>query len=173
MSKPTIKSLLESARWYQRTRERLIADYGADANLMADLIAATSPQRATEVNIQLAKEVYREYCLFGSWESVVGLLPNHKTNIRRALNREPLRGLKVRAFAENLKGNLDVVTIDTIIWGYYRPGVWITAKRHKKLCRYIKSAAKRRGLKPAEYQAIIWVKARGNRNAVLSMFDGV
>lgn len=173
MARPTIKSLMDSARWYQRTRERLIKDYGRDADLMADIIAATSAHTSVPINLQLAKEVYREHCLFGDPLNVKGLLPNHRRNIARILAGQPLRGLKVRAFAENLKGNLNAVTIDTIIWTYYRKKVWITPNRHKKLVKQIKDSARRHGLKPAEYQAIIWVKARGTRNAVLSMFDGV
>lgn len=169
-----LKDPLESALWYQRTRAKLIADYGKDADLMAGLIAATSPQKSVAENLRLAKEVYKRYCLFDNWESVPGLNPkSHIPNIRRVLESKPLCGLKVRAFTENLKGDLSPVTIDTILWNFYCPGVWITPNRHKKLVQKIKRAAKRFGLKPAEYQAIIWVKIRGSKNAVLSMFDNI
>lgn len=169
--KPTIKSLIDSAQWYQRTRARLVEDYGPDADLMADLIASTSPQRPVEHNLQLAKEVYKRYCLFDDWEAVVGLLPNHKTNIHRAFSREPLRGLKVSAFARNLKGDLSVPSIDTWVLKYMKFNKRLTPNRHKKLVEKMKRNAKSHGLKPAEYQAIIWVLIRGGKTAKRDMFD--
>lgn len=172
-----IKNLLESAQWYQRTRQRLVRDYGKDADLMADLIAATSAHTHIAINLALAKEVYRRYCLFENWEIIKGINKAHRLNIERALNRQPLSGCKVKAFAENLKGNLDEVTIDGYIVKYYNYTPYFTQhklrqKAYDFLVSKVKRAAKRLGLKPAEYQAIIWVKARGIKNGVLSLFDG-
>jgi hypothetical protein len=177
MKRPTIKSLMESALWYKNTRQKLVRDYGKDADLMADLIAATSAHVPIQQNLRLAKEVYKRHCLFDDWQTIPGLIPGHRLNIARALNKQPLSGLKVRAFAENLKGNMDAITIDTVICQYLNYTPYLKRKKlrnheYKYLSKKVKRNAKRHGLKPAEYQAVIWVKARGIKNAVLSLFDG-
>jgi hypothetical protein len=174
---PKIKDLMESALWYERTRRILVRDYGKDADLMADLIAATSAHVPIQQNLRLAKEVYKRYCLFDDWQTMPGLIPGHRLNIARALDKEPLSGLKVRAFAENLKGNMNAITIDTAICQYFNYLPYLKRKKlrnheYKYLSKKIKRNAKRHGLKPAEYQAIIWVIVRGNKNAILSLFDG-
>jgi len=172
----SLKNYRNSVDWYKRTREKLIADYGKDADLIADLIAATSPRTPIAINIELAEEVYKKYCLFEDYQNVKGLLPNHRANIEKALLRKPLAGLKVQAFAENLKGNLNAITVDTITCLYFKyERIRIDKKLRKSaydtICKKIKRNAKRHRLKPAEYQAIIWVKARGVKAGSLSMFD--
>jgi hypothetical protein len=166
-----------SALWYQRTRQRLINEYGDLADFMADLIAATSPQRGIAFNLGLAKSVYDCYMNGENWRLVEGLLPNHISNIDRAILGEPLRGCKVSAFSANLKGDLSRFTVDSILWRHYRGTAWITKNRYKKLAAALSRVAKRNGLKPAEYQAILWVAIRaatpGNlsRGGELSMFE--
>jgi len=173
MKTKTIKDLIDCADWYKRTWEKLQAEYGPYARLMAGLIAATSPQRAVKHNLQLARQVLEKYFLGEDWIFIDGLLPNHVTNIKRMLAGEPMKGFKVRAFYENLTGNLSVPTVDGWMLKYFKFKGWITPNRYKKIAAKMVRNAKRHGLKPAEYQAIIWVKVRGLDTANRDMFDGV
>jgi hypothetical protein len=128
---------------------------------MADLIAATSPQRSVKENVKLAEDVFDCLVLGLDWKETGGMChKSHWPNVERAIRREPLCGQKVRAFAANLKGDLSQITIDTIIWRFYRGYEWITPRRYEKLAKKLKAAARRHGLKPAEYQAVLWVKIR-------------
>lgn len=169
----TIKDLLDCAQWYARTWEKLQSEYGPYARLMAGLIAATSPQRAVKENLYMARKILEAHFLGGDWTAVRGILPAHYQNIKRVLAGEPMRGGKVCAFYENLTGNLDVATIDGWMLKYFRFTGWITPRRYEKFQKRVKRNARRYGLKPAEYQAIIWVKIRGLEIANKDMFDGI
>jgi len=87
-----------------------------------------------------------------------GTLPAHRPNVLRALKREPLSGNKVRAFAANLKGNLDEVTLDVWMCRYFNHEGSLTDKKYAELSARIITEARQQGLKPAELQAIIWWK---------------
>ncbi len=92
--------------------------------------------------------------------------------MERALKREPLSGNKVRAFADNLKGNRHKVTIDIWICRYY--GVeTLTDKVYQELSDRICSEAAIAGMKPAEYQAMIWTIARVKAGKKPSSFAGI
>jgi len=90
-----------------------------------------------------------------------GVMKTHKPNVIRALKREPLSGNKVRAFAANLKGNLEEVTIDVWVCRFFG---WddkksMTDKVYKERADHIRLLANCKNLKPAEYQAVIWYRA--------------
>jgi hypothetical protein len=77
------------------------------------------------------------------------------------LRRLPLSGLKVSRFAENLKGNMDVVTIDTWIcqaYGVAHKG--LTPSVYARLETRLRREARARGLRPASWQAIVWYAMR-------------
>jgi hypothetical protein len=173
MSRKTIKDLLDCAQWYARTWAKLQADYGICAHLMAGLIAATSPQRKVKENLHTARKILECIVSDKDWREVGGILPCHFKNIERAISGAPLHGGKVKAFYENLTGNLDSVTIDTWMLKFFKFSGWITPRRYEKFQKRVIKNARRHGLKPAEYQAIIWVKMRGLETAKTDMFDGV
>lgn len=85
----------------------------------------------------------------------------HLNNVVRALQRRPLNGQKVSRFSENLKGNLDVVTID--VWvckAYGLTHTTLTADVYNRLERKIQADAATRGIAPANWQAVIWQAVR-------------
>jgi len=158
--------------WYKECGDSIRAEFGADSELFIDLLAATSPRKQVSANWRLAMRIYHVYRT-GIWREnwevsdggygnlLAGTLPAHRKNILRALKREPLSGNKVRAFAANLKGNLDEVTIDVWVCRYYG---WddkksMTDKVYAKRADIIRQYANANSMKPAEYQALIWYLA--------------
>ena len=148
--------------WYKNCGDMIREEFGRDADLFIDLLAATSPRKYILANWRLAMRIYHVWLTetnrINTHNLVKNTLPCHRRNIFRALLRKPLHGQKVKAFASNLKGDLQQVTIDVWVCRYY--GIKkLTPKKYKQLAKQIKLEANLRGLEPAEWQAIIWHKA--------------
>jgi len=144
--------------WYVESNKYLISTYNND-DIFLKLLAATSPRKSVKANINLAKRIYLNYLNDSPiFKDIKGLLNAHIGNIGRTLNNEPLSGLKVKNFYENLKGNLKAVTIDIWVKRYFnlKDDFALTPKRYKDLSKKIKNNAKALNLEPAEYQAVIW-----------------
>jgi len=153
--------------WYRCCGDSIRAEFGADSELFIDLLAATSPRKQITTNWRLAMRIYHVWktgIWRGDWKDdgfgnlLKGTLPAHRPNVLRALKREPLSGNKVRAFAANLKGNLDEVTLDVWMCRYFNHEGSLTDKKYAELSARIITEARQQGLKPAELQAIIWWK---------------
>jgi len=148
--------------WYDRARQYIeyLAIDKSHVTLLCDLIAATSPRKQVKNNIILAYKIYHEYVTTGKIV-LTGIMGTHKKNVIRACTGQALSGNKVRAFAENLKGNLQVVTIDMhIIKAYHKSEVNITDTVYKFLSDKIRSEASDLGIMPARYQAMVWQASR-------------
>lgn len=149
----------KAANWYTDSRQVIEKLYGKDADMFCDLLAATSPRKQVSVNWDIAQHIYERYKHDG-YIDCQGLMGSHIPNVLRAIYGEPLHGWKVPAFAANLKGDLNRVTIDRWILKYFNlKQIRIRWSEYYRLEKAIQKMAKRRGLKPAEYQAIIWRKA--------------
>lgn len=149
--------------WYAKVRREIELQYGDDADLFCDLLAATSPRRQVSANWKLADKVYRhlvdkipqgagrlEACL-----SSIGVMSSQQPNVIRALKQEPLSGDKVRAFAANLKGDMSQVTVDVWmlrLFDYDKP----TERHREEVVEYVIRAAAELGCEPAEVQAEMW-----------------
>jgi hypothetical protein len=133
--------------------------FGSGADLFIDLLAATSPRKQVKANWNVAKRIYFAH-INGREIPTKGLLPNHKGNIARAFKGEPLSGNKVAAFAANLKGDLQRVTIDVWVLRYFNiDKMSLTNKQYFELEKKIQKLAKRHKMNPASYQAWIWEKS--------------
>jgi hypothetical protein len=167
--------MMDAKNWYKNCGDAIRKEFGNDADLFIDLLAATSPQKHISANWRLAMRIYHIWTtknpVLEGWKEneifsqnlFAGTLPAHRYNIMRALKGEPLSGNKVKAFAANLKGDLEQVTIDRWVQRWYDwPGYTKTLSniKYNKLAQYIKEQATNEGYKPAEWQAIIWHKAR-------------
>ena len=151
--------------WYSRVREEIEAQYGDDADLFCDLLAATSPRKQVGANWKLAAKVYcwwkdappisaRHVAIPGVIADL-GVMQSMRPNVIRALRGEELSGPKVRAFAANLKGDMSQVTVDVWmlrLFDYDKP----TEKHRKEVVDYVIRAAAELGCEPAECQAEMW-----------------
>ena len=145
--------------WYTDSRQVIEQLYGNDADMFCDLLAATSPRKRVKVNWDISQHIYERYKHDG-YIDCQGVMSPHISNVLRALYGEPLHGYKVPAFAANLKGDMNRVTIDRWTLRYF--GLQqkrIRRKEYYRLEKAIQLLAKHRGMKPAEYQAMIWCKA--------------
>ena len=148
-----------ATNWYTDSRQTIEQLYGDDADMFCDILAATSPRKQVKVNWGMAQHIYERYKHDG-YIDCQGLMGSHIPNVLRAINREPLHGYKVPAFAANLKGDMNRVTIDLWVLRYFGlKQTRIRRKEYYRLEKAIQLLAKHRGMKSAEYQAMIWCKA--------------
>ena len=142
--------------WYSDSRKTIEKIFGDDADLFCDLLAATSPRKQVKANWNVARDIYERYKHDG-YIDCSGIMGTMIPNVLRALYREQLSGYKVPAFAANLKGDMNRVTID--IWTLRYFGLQqnrIRRGEYYRMEKAIQKMARRRNIKPAEYQAKIW-----------------
>ncbi len=154
--------------WYSESTKLIQELYGERWRLFVDLLAATSPRSQVKKNWRVADAILSAFLnskarpeKFFDLLTSKAVLPAHLTNIIRALQGRPLSGDKVRRFAANLRGNLDVVTIDLWICKAY--GIdqkKLTPTLYRRLESRIQADAARRGIAPADWQAVLWYACR-------------
>ncbi len=145
--------------WYTRATAQIRAQYGADADDFADVLAATSPQCGVGHNVKLARD---------EWERrKTGLpvnpwIPCHGPNLQRLRDGGELKGPKVRAFARALKGDVTAIVVDT--WMLRASGVSerrrYTSGVFRAVREAIRLAAASAGVTNTEAQARIWFAYR-------------
>lgn len=152
--------------WYQDATRLIQQLYGEHWRLFVDILAATSPRQSVKRNWRQTAAIVAAYIdrenrpkRFG--DLLAGIMSSHTNNVIRALQGRPLSGPKVSRFAENLKGNLDAVTIDVWICKAY--GIehkQLTPILYRRLEKRIQRDAKRTNAAPAAYQAVLWYAIR-------------
>ncbi len=148
-----------ASNWYTDSRRVIVELYSDDADMFCDILAATSPRKQVKVNWDISQNIYERYKHDG-YIDCSGIMGTMIPNIHRALNGELLSGYKVPAFAANLRGNLNRVTLD--VWTLRYFGIkqdMIRRKEYYRLEAAIQKMARRRNMLPAEYQAMIWCEA--------------
>jgi hypothetical protein len=165
---------IESYRtWYADARQLLIDEFGSDNELMAGLLAATSPRQSVKKNWKSALQVYRTFKAGGPINLHGIMKPMHK-NVYRALAGEPLSGEKVESFRQNLIGRWDAVTIDVWMIRWEKSDKKsLTKKQYRTLAKRIRRRAKSHNLKPCEYQAIAWSCIRSDNGLGYRSFKSV
>lgn len=147
--------------WYHRAHERLVREFGDDADLFADVLAATSPRVSVKKNWRAARALYDHWIRTGQVNPDLVAMKTHLPNVIRAFNREPLQGPKVQRFAANLKGDFNAVTID--VWMCKHFGIDqddLSPEMYRRLERRVKDCARKHGCSPCEYQAAAWTITR-------------
>ena len=149
----------EGREWYARARSwclKLAHETGYDPRTVADVTAALSPRLQWSVNQRLARNF-----LLG--RPIKGVLQNSMLRALRARVGEGVgEGPKVQAFAANLRGNLERVTVD--VWVLRALGIEsdrINLGEYRRLEQAIRKAAHMRGENPADFQSVLWVDCRG------------
>ena len=152
--------------WYRQIRKEIEAQYGDDADLFCDILAACSPRKQVQANWKLADKIYHWW--IENWYKIdtfwmrgkpvlawLGVMSSQIPNVIRALDEKELSGPKVRAFAANLKGDYDQVTVDVWmlrLFDHDKPSV----KGREEVCKFVVRAAEEMGCEPAEMQAEMW-----------------
>jgi hypothetical protein len=165
--------------WYPDANKLIRKIYGDNWELFVDLLAATSPRQSIKRNWRQTAAILAAYITrqekpkqFG--RIIENVMYSHLPNVIRALQRRPINGPKVSRFAENLKGNLQVVTIDVWICKAY--GIdqkKLTSALYNRLEKKIQADAKRAKTTPAGLQAVIWYAIRRNAGLKVKSFVSV
>jgi len=163
----TYASILQSATPEQREQAR--------AWYPAARLQAVGLSIATGWTLEKSAAVIAAYSPRVSWAHNVRLAWNHAlgrevrclgASKRRAANAARLgfdglgKGLKVNAFARNIAGISDSVTIDT--WMLRPFGLKAANKsNYRTLANAVRELACREGMVPSEMQALLWIVVRG------------
>ena len=156
----TAAQLESAAQWY--TGAGAIAQSIASANGLtleqsASIIAALSPLKRWKINVAQAIE-------FAAGRPVATLQAHLKiAGKARDIGFAALKGLKTSAFARNIAGDTQAVTVD--IWMCKAAGIKKDAPNkteYREIQRACQLLAYEMGLQPATLQALIWIKIRGS-----------
>lgn len=147
--------------WYSRIRKEIEFQYGDDADLFCDLLAACSPRKQVSANWKLADRIYRcqnyrnKWARTFNWLKKLGVMSSQVPNVLRALNGEELSGPKVKAFAANLKGDHNQITVDVWMLKLFNHDK-LSVRGREEVCKFVIRAAEEMGCEPAEMQAEMW-----------------
>ena len=148
---------IDGGIWYDDIMHVLRSHYGADADIVAAMIAATSPNCSVRGNVTLARKAYGQY---KRGEQFLGYLPIAIDNLHRAVDGEPLSGLKVSHFHRAITGDHNAVAVDR--WMLRAYGVESnTPARMRAIIAHVRKSAKRLGITPRSLQAAIWTGVKG------------
>ena len=146
-------------QWYREEvadLKRLFPE-GSDAEIAGKFLAATSQHTNLHVNSILAHKA------FWQWKNdkpFTGFAPFHKKNLQDVVSGKDLSGPKVSAYAENMTGNYDPVTVDTWMSRIYGFRDTPTEIQRKFIAESMKDIAKETGTAPADVQAAVWTGFR-------------
>ncbi len=156
----------KAVEWYSDATKLIQELYGDNWQLFVDLLAATSPRQSVKRNWRQSAAILAAYIdrenrpkRFG--DLLGDVMRSHLNNVVRALQQRPINGPKVSRFAANLKGDLDVVTIDTwICKAYAIEHKALTTSLYNRLEQKIRADGERQGIAAANWQAVIWYTVR-------------
>ena len=143
----------DQSSWYADTTTVIKRQFGEDHILFAGFLAATSINAGVKSNLTLALKALTQH---KAGRPFTGYLDPVRENLERVVRGEPLSGLKIEAFRLAILGDLSQVVIDRWIAKAYDHPRTPTPKQYRAIARKLTSEAKRRKLRPAEYQAGLW-----------------
>lgn len=157
----SLSQAAQAGAWYANANSiarELSITSGHSLEVTSSVIAAFSPRCPWARNVFLATEF-----LAGN---PVATLGSSIRNAEKALTMgfDALNGRKTNAFARNIAGNLDAVTIDT--WMIKAAGLDSSKSLNKTTYNELSDAvievANDYNLRPAVTQALIWIIVRGS-----------
>lgn len=148
-----------AAQWYPQTLALChdIATVGGyTIEQAAAIFSAYSPRVAYKRNIALA---YRH----ARGEQIDGLTNSRKVALQaEQIGLKALNGPKTQAFARNILGDTQAVTVD--VWHCKAAGLMAdgpTIVQYREISRATQLLAMDLGIEPSTLQALIWVRIRG------------
>ena len=113
----------------------------------------------TSVKHQLTRNIRQAIAICCGQGALPGLMNSHKVGLANWLLNRKINGPKTGAFYENLTGNLEPVTLD--VWMSRVLEVdqkeFSSKKKYAAYSEVIASMANKRGMEPAEAQAVLWL----------------
>lgn len=156
------------ARWYDETGQLAasLATDGVTLEQAASVIAALSPRTSWSRNVAGATALLKSG---PSAARAVGCMTRNVETARLARRDgfAALNGPKTAAFARNIAGDREAVTVD--VWAMRVASLdedLLTRKgAYDAVAHAYRLAARRRGVDPATMQATTWIVARNGRSA--------
>lgn len=160
-----IRDFIQHKEWYTESRQAIESQFGADAKLVIELIAATSPRNSVKSNLLFAMRAYQHIKVgYDITLNKYGIgTPAIIPNLSRILRGETLSGRKVENFRKALMGDLSAVVVD--VWMLRVFGINKKApckSDYDYIEKTVTKLAKKVGIKPAEAQACLWAYAKRN-----------
>ncbi len=161
MTKVSYANRSRARRWYPdagRECDVLAADHGISHAVACGIVAAWSPRMPWKRNVIVAR-------LFLEGETKLGLGSSERNaKAVQSFGIDALQGQKTNAFAWNLAGDYDAVTID--VWMMRAAGEddqdSPRTVQYREMAAAVRRLARRYGMPPAEMQALIWIIYRGS-----------
>jgi len=156
----TMSDIASAATWYDDAKDvalEVARNLGSTLEIGASIVAAFSPRQTWGRNVINALS-------FSQGNHVAGLANNMTmANNSLVLGFDALNGQKTNAFARNIAGDTNAVTID--VWMIRAAGLdaakGVNKSEYNLLADCVREVAKSFGLTPAAMQALIWIVARG------------
>jgi len=150
--------------WYQNSRKliELLSDkYKIDKDIIAGIIAITSPRNTVKHNLKLTLTVLENLTLSQGKDrlSFIDNLPTLTTikkNLKRFLIKGYFNGIKINAFYNNLINDTIDVTVDIWIYRYFEKRLGIIGNWGKIVNTIIRLSEKL-NMKPYELQERLWI----------------
>ena len=157
----TMSDIANAAIWYDDARDVAIEvarNLNSFIEVGASVVAAFSPRQTWGRNVVNA-------IAFSHGEHVPGLANNMTmANNSLTMGFDALNGQKTNAFARNIAGDTNAVTID--VWMIRAAGFDATKGVNKSdynlLAECVRDVAKAFGIAPSVMQALIWIVKRGS-----------
>jgi hypothetical protein len=165
---------LRDKDWYQECEALFKEHFGQERlKLVAQLFAATSQASSLKSNIQLFRKALNQ------WEKglpFVGYLPGIQRQLTNLRSGNELSGLKIRAFANAMSGDINAVVVDRWLLRAFNmdkmslrttgphKGKMLssgaTKKQFKLIEDWVRVKAEEMGIEPRQLSAIIWSGVR-------------
>jgi hypothetical protein len=152
----------DGTHWYPNALAFVLATsrlYSVPHENVAVALAHMSPRVHWVRNKRMTTELLRD----GDTVGLRGAIERAKHALTEPFPLNTLKGPKTSAFARNVLGDTQPVTVDvhaaSIALGEYPKN--LKGKRYETIARAYVNAAKLRGIEPSEMQAITWVAFRG------------
>ena len=158
--KATMSDVASAATWYNDAQEvalEVARNLGTHLEIGASIVAAFSPRQTWGRNVINAIE-------FSHGNFVPGLANNRAmAETAKYIGFDALNGQKTNAFARNIAGDTQAVTID--VWMIRAAGMdaskGVNKSEYNMLADCVRTVAKEFGIAPSVMQALIWIVARG------------
>ncbi len=158
--KASMQDVADAAVWYndaQAVALDVARNLGTHLEIGASIVAAFSPRQTWGRNVINAIE-------FSHGNFVPGLANNRAmAETAKHIGFDALNGQKTNAFARNIAGDTNAVTID--VWMIRAAGLdaskGVNKTEYNMLADCVRTVAKEFGLAPSVMQALIWIVARG------------
>lgn len=153
--------------WFNRHEETIAEQFGDDADLFKQLLAATSQAATVPSNVSLALKAYRQLY---SGEDFKGYLPAVVGNLERIRIDELVRGPKISQYDRANGGDPTGVAVDRhiaeLMFNTLRPNKTQISAAHRR----INQVAELLGWEPRQVQSVLWAYNQVRRGV---NFDGV